>query len=351
MSAMTGSGFIDYCNIGSSGGVDAGDKFYLDDSDSASGAAGDFVNCITPLLPPYGASQPQNNCFAGMVGDENGCTGRSGLLYDSEDGDDEGDDEDDDEHHRSDDVIDASSSFADEQFPVVGTTSNMMFNGWNTACWNIGSADLFAATSTTMQPEDALCLPGGSSSSGPRHPLDELSASTSLDVVPSAAASSSSSSSSSARRKRKSTPTQRVAANIRERRRMCSLNAAFDRLRRRVPSFPHEKKLSRIQTLRLAIKYIFFMTELVLATSTSSSPDRSLLQSHSGLQVSSPFVGTADTSPCSSSIGYHQTPAGILMTVGSGMPSMNMWHPYDVIAGQASLDGGAAHVSYAHEFF
>ena len=66
------------------------------------------------------------------------------------------------------------------------------------------------------------------------------------------------------RRKRKSTPTQRVAANIRERRRMCSLNSAFDRLRRRVPAFPHEKKLSRIQTLRLAIRYIVFMAELSL---------------------------------------------------------------------------------------
>ena len=65
------------------------------------------------------------------------------------------------------------------------------------------------------------------------------------------------------KRKRKTTPQQRQAANVRERRRMCSLNTAFDRLRRRVPSFPHEKRLSRIQTLRLAIMYISFMTELL----------------------------------------------------------------------------------------
>lgn len=44
---------------------------------------------------------------------------------------------------------------------------------------------------------------------------------------------------------------------------MINLNGAFDRLRRRVPSFPHEKRLSRIQTLRLAILYISFMTELL----------------------------------------------------------------------------------------
>lgn len=65
------------------------------------------------------------------------------------------------------------------------------------------------------------------------------------------------------KRKRKTTPAQRVAANIRERRRMSSLNVAFDRLRRRVPAFPHEKRLSRIQTLRLAIMYISFMSELL----------------------------------------------------------------------------------------
>ena len=65
------------------------------------------------------------------------------------------------------------------------------------------------------------------------------------------------------KRKRKTTPAQRHAANVRERRRMCSLNSAFDRLRRRVPAFPHEKRLSRIQTLRLAMTYIAFMTEML----------------------------------------------------------------------------------------
>ena len=65
------------------------------------------------------------------------------------------------------------------------------------------------------------------------------------------------------KRKRKTTPAQRVAANVRERRRMCSLNTSFDKLRKRVPAFPHEKRLSRIQTLRLAMFYIAFMTEIL----------------------------------------------------------------------------------------
>uniref|UniRef100_A0A3Q1CC31 BHLH domain-containing protein n=1 Tax=Amphiprion ocellaris TaxID=80972 RepID=A0A3Q1CC31_AMPOC len=49
---------------------------------------------------------------------------------------------------------------------------------------------------------------------------------------------------------------QRHAANIRERKRMLSINSAFEELRCHVPTFPYEKRLSKIDTLRLAIAYI-----------------------------------------------------------------------------------------------
>lgn len=65
------------------------------------------------------------------------------------------------------------------------------------------------------------------------------------------------------KRKRVITTVQRHAANIRERRRMFSLNEAFDELRKKVPTFAYEKRLSRIETLRLAIVYISFMMELL----------------------------------------------------------------------------------------
>ena len=64
---------------------------------------------------------------------------------------------------------------------------------------------------------------------------------------------------------------QRRAANIRERRRMFNLNEAFDRLRNKVPTFAYEKRLSRIETLRLAITYISFMDELVTANGASNN--------------------------------------------------------------------------------
>lgn len=68
---------------------------------------------------------------------------------------------------------------------------------------------------------------------------------------------------SKSRRRRIITVVQRQAANVRERKRMFSLNEAFDELRRKVPTFAYEKRLSRIDTLRLAIVYISFMTDLL----------------------------------------------------------------------------------------
>lgn len=65
------------------------------------------------------------------------------------------------------------------------------------------------------------------------------------------------------KRKRVATIAQRRAANIRERRRMFNLNEAFDKLRRKVPTFAYEKRLSRIETLRLAITYISFMDQVI----------------------------------------------------------------------------------------
>ncbi|XP_071956622.1 uncharacterized protein [Antedon mediterranea] len=64
-------------------------------------------------------------------------------------------------------------------------------------------------------------------------------------------------------RRRVPTQAQRKAANVRERKRMFSLNEAFDELRKFVPTFAYEKRLSRIETLRLAMIYIEFMTDVL----------------------------------------------------------------------------------------
>ncbi|OQV25022.1 putative Helix-loop-helix protein 13 [Hypsibius exemplaris] len=54
----------------------------------------------------------------------------------------------------------------------------------------------------------------------------------------------------------------RVAANIRERRRMLSINSAFEELKVHVPTFPYEKRLSKIDALKLGIAYISLLESL-----------------------------------------------------------------------------------------
>lgn len=91
-------------------------------------------------------------------------------------------------------------------------------------------------------------------------------------------------SSSSKKRKRVATVAQRRAANIRERRRMFNLNEAFDKLRRKVPTFAYEKRLSRIETLRLAITYISFMDQVVRGAETKAPSPAGAHQSLIGQQ-------------------------------------------------------------------
>ncbi len=56
---------------------------------------------------------------------------------------------------------------------------------------------------------------------------------------------------------------RRLAANARERRRMSSLNVAFDQLRDVVPAFSSDRKLSKYETLQMAQSYINALQELL----------------------------------------------------------------------------------------
>ncbi|XP_032569518.1 twist-related protein 2-like [Chiroxiphia lanceolata] len=55
---------------------------------------------------------------------------------------------------------------------------------------------------------------------------------------------------------------QRVLANVRERQRTQSLNDAFAELRKIIPTLPSDK-LSKIQTLKLAARYIDFLRRVL----------------------------------------------------------------------------------------
>ncbi|XP_050091728.1 protein atonal-like [Anopheles aquasalis] len=70
------------------------------------------------------------------------------------------------------------------------------------------------------------------------------------------------------KRKRKLVPPQikkkrRLAANARERKRMQSLNDAFDRLRQYLPSLGNDRQLSKHETLQMAQTYITALAELL----------------------------------------------------------------------------------------
>ncbi|XP_061491025.1 twist-related protein-like [Rhineura floridana] len=56
---------------------------------------------------------------------------------------------------------------------------------------------------------------------------------------------------------------QRLAANVRERRRMLGLNVAFDRLRSVIPTLRGERKLSKAETLQMAKIYISMLNDLL----------------------------------------------------------------------------------------
>ncbi|XP_054655109.1 transcription factor atoh7 [Dunckerocampus dactyliophorus] len=56
---------------------------------------------------------------------------------------------------------------------------------------------------------------------------------------------------------------RRMAANARERKRMQGLNTAFDRLRKVVPQWGQDKKLSKYETLQMALSYIMALNRIL----------------------------------------------------------------------------------------
>ncbi|ENN78683.1 twist-related protein 2 [Dendroctonus ponderosae] len=69
---------------------------------------------------------------------------------------------------------------------------------------------------------------------------------------------------------------QRIMANVRERQRTQSLNEAFASLRKSIPTLPSDK-LSKIQTLKLAARYIDFLYHVLSTSSTENPGDSDVL--------------------------------------------------------------------------
>nr|KAG5714299.1 hypothetical protein BaRGS_018516 [Batillaria attramentaria] len=104
------------------------------------------------------------------------------------------------------------------------------------------------------------------------------------------------------KRRRVQSHAQRKAANIRERRRMFHLNTAFDELRKRLPAFNYEKRLSRIETLRLAMTYIGFMKDVMMGEDPRKVKLRNIHSSEGGSDLSHGM----DLESCTSDDVHHE---------------------------------------------
>lgn len=70
---------------------------------------------------------------------------------------------------------------------------------------------------------------------------------------------------------------RRMAANARERKRMQGLNTAFDRLRKVVPQWGQDKKLSKYETLQMALSYIMALNRILTDPRRHGGPHRQWL--------------------------------------------------------------------------
>ncbi|KAF0759034.1 class E basic helix-loop-helix protein 22-like [Aphis craccivora] len=91
---------------------------------------------------------------------------------------------------------------------------------------------------------------------------------------------------------------RRLAANARERRRMDGLNKAFDRLRGVVPAADDDRKLSKYETLQMALTYIVALHEQLGGTPSMASGSPVATKLPSATKPSAAMVTPANYAHC-----------------------------------------------------
>lgn len=93
--------------------------------------------------------------------------------------------------------------------------------------------------------------------------------------------------------------TSRQAANMRERKRMKTINDAFEGLRAKVPiANDSEKKLSKVDTLRLAVQYIQYLASVLESCGASTASKRKRMGESNGkviLKCSDSLISTPES--------------------------------------------------------
>ncbi|PKU30780.1 helix-loop-helix protein 13-like [Limosa lapponica baueri] len=99
---------------------------------------------------------------------------------------------------------------------------------------------------------------------------------------------------------------------------MLNINSAFDELRCHVPTFPYEKRLSKIDTLRLAIAYIALLGEILLSGCDPKSYVEQCLKN----SLQSQQQATWNTSEYVASSVHHMVKMGNCPTAQHGASSL-----------------------------
>ncbi|XP_019728324.1 twist-related protein 1b [Hippocampus comes] len=124
------------------------------------------------------------------------------------------------------------------------------------------------SSSSPVSPVDSLSNSEGEADTQPkrsarkRRPSRKHAADDSDSPIPTGGKRGKKSSSSGSPQSLEELQSQRVMANVRERQRTQSLNEAFAALRKIIPTLPSDK-LSKIQTLKLAARYIDFLCQVL----------------------------------------------------------------------------------------
>ncbi|XP_055683706.1 pancreas transcription factor 1 subunit alpha [Lutzomyia longipalpis] len=133
---------------------------------------------------------------------------------------------------------------------------------------------------------------------------------------------------------------QRQAANLRERRRMQSINEAFEGLRSHIPTLPYEKRLSKVDTLKLAISYITFLGEMVRKDRNGNEPGLNGLQRSTNREPPKKIILRG--SGMSHSLSWHRK--------GDRVPGARLfariWTPEDPRAVQRNGSAGPSFINH-----
>ncbi|XP_023689537.1 transcription factor atoh7 [Paramormyrops kingsleyae] len=90
---------------------------------------------------------------------------------------------------------------------------------------------------------------------------------------------------------------RRIAANARERKRMLGLNSAFEQLRGVVPRWGQDKKLSKYETLQMALSYILALSRILTEPRGRGAPQLRLGQHIENQQPEHGAHYTGNSSP------------------------------------------------------